>query len=35
MDQMRENLDAWAALPDDAIIFCELCGHAHSVRMYR
>jgi hypothetical protein len=34
-NQMRANWDAWDALPDDAMVLCELCGESHSVRMYR
>jgi hypothetical protein len=34
MDQIRANLAAWDALPDDTMVFCELCGGSHSVRMY-
>jgi hypothetical protein len=35
MDQLRANLAALAALPDDTMVFCPVCHESHSVRMYR
>ena len=35
MANMRANLAAWDALPDDAMIKCDVCPGYHSVTTYR